>query len=191
MGCMNPRLLLLASALLSAAACTTSRELAGRSAHPTQLAAAEHHLFAMTMRVALPLPVEAQDLAVGREHLRGGARFDEPAVPDIAGRWMGLWSGFGVMARRMSTAQAEFTQAGLWGWGKIVLADTLAADVPVVVTYRGALGVPVVFDVFPARVVVKHEAGGGHLTAIFKIDGDRMVGTLRGHDTLIVLSRQR
>jgi len=191
MGYMTPRLLLLASALLSTAACTTSREWVGRSAYPTRLVPVEHHLFARTMRVALPLPVESQDVAVGREHQRGRVGFDEPAVPDIAGRWMGLWSGFGVMARRMSTAQAEFTQAGRWGWGKIVLADTLAADVPVVVTHRGALGVPVVVDVFPTRVVVKHEAGGGHLTAIFRIDGDRMVGALRGYDTLIVLSRQR
>jgi len=190
MGFMIPRLLLLASAVVSTA-CAMSPEWVDRSPLPTRLAPIEHHLFATTMRVSLPLTVEPQDGGVGREHVRRGVRFDEPGVPDIAGRWMGLWSGFGVLTRRMSTAQAEFTQAGRWGWGKIVLADTLAADVPVVVTYRGALGVPVVFDVFPARVVVKHEAGGGHLTAIFRIDGDRMVGALRGYDTLIVLSRQR
>ena len=116
---------------------------------------------------------------------------DEPAVPDIAGRWIGVWSGFGVLTRRVSMARAEFTQAGRWGWGKIVLSDALAADVPAVVTYRGALGVPVVFDVFPARVVMKHEAGGNYLSAVFRIDGDRMLGALRGHDTLIVLSRER
>ena len=190
MACMNPRLLLLASAMLSAA-CATSREGEGWSAQPTRVVPAEHRMLAMTMRVALPLPVESPDGPVGREQLQADGRSDEPAVPDIAGRWMGVWSGFGVRARRMSTAQAEFTQAGRWGWGTIVLADTLAADVPAVVTYRGALGVPVVFDVFPALVVVKHEAGGGHLTAVFRIDGDRMVGALRGHDTLIVLSRLR
>jgi len=59
------------------------------------------------------------------------------------------------------------------------------------VTYRGALGVPVVFDVFPPRVVMKHESGGNYLSAVFRIDGDRMLGALRGHDTLIVLSRDR
>src|SRR5580765_5099705 len=53
-----------------------------------------------------------------------------------------MWSGLGVMNRRVSVARAEFTQAGRWGWGTIVLSDTLAADLPAVVTYRGALGVP-------------------------------------------------
>lgn len=153
---------------------------------------AEHEAPTLTLRVALPFTGgPQQEHVLAREHTRRGGRPEEPAVPDIAGRWMGIWSGFGVMARRTSTAQAEFTQAGRWGWGRIVLTDTLAADVPVVVTYRGALGVPVVFDVFQTRVVVKHEAGGSHLTAVFRIDGDQMVGALRGHDTLIVLSRQR
>jgi len=26
---------------------------------------------------------------------------------------------------------------------------------------------------------------------VFRVDGDRMLGALRGHDTLIVLSRER
>ena len=53
------------------------------------------------------------------------------------------------------------------------------------------MGVPVVFDVSQSIVVVKHEVGGGHLTAFFKVKGDQMVGMIRGHDTLIVLARQR
>src|SRR5437867_13321516 len=99
------------------------------------------------MRVALTLPVESGDGAVGKERVIA----DEPAVPDIAGRWTGGWSGLGVMTRRVSTAQAEFTQAGRWGGGKIVLSDSLAADVPGVVIYRGGWGVPGVCDVFHAR----------------------------------------
>jgi hypothetical protein len=51
--------------------------------------------------------------------------------------------------------------------------------------------VPVVFDVFQTRVIMKHESGGNHLSAVFRVDGDRMLGALRGHDTLIVLSRER
>ena len=60
------------------------------------------------------------------------------------------------MARRASPAHAEFTQSGRWGWGRIVLADTLAADVPEIITRRGTMGVPVVFDVSQSIVVVKH-----------------------------------
>lgn len=141
--------------------------------------------------VALPLLAAPHDRTVPREPHRWGQSLDEPPLPDIAGRWMGSWSGLGVMSRRTSAAQAEFVQAGRWGWGKIILADTLAADVPFVVSYRGALGVPVLFDVFQSVVLVKHEAGGSHLTAVFRIEGDRMIGMLRGHGTLIVLARQR
>jgi len=187
MGCAKLRLLLLASALASTAACTTGGEGPGWWPAASELTPMERPRPALAMRVALSLPVESGDGTVARDRLIA----DEPAVPDIAGRWTGVWSGLGVMTRRVSTAQAEFMQAGRWGWGTIVLSDTLAADVPAVVTYRGVLGVPVVFDVFPARIVMKHEAGANYLTAVFRIDGDRMLGALRGHDTLIVLSRER
>jgi hypothetical protein len=185
MGCANLRLMLLASALAMTAACTTGVEAPVWSPLSPGVAAIERPR-PLASRVVLSLPIEAPE-AVGRDRLIP----DEPAVPDIAGRWTGVWSGYGVMTRRVSLAQAEFTQAGRWGWGKIVLLDTQAADVPAVVTYRGALGVPVVFDVFPPRVVMKHESGGNYLSAVFRIDGDRMLGALRGHDTLIVLSRDR
>ena len=187
MGSANLRLLLLASALLATAACSTGGEAPGLSPRSAGYVPAERHRTAMTARVALSLPLESSEPAVDKDRLLP----DEPAVPDIAGRWTGMWSGLGVMNRRVSVARAEFTQAGRWGWGTIVLSDTLAADVPAVVTYRGALGVPVVFDVFQTRIIMKHESGGNHLSAVFRVDGDRMLGALRGHDTLIVLSRER
>jgi len=180
------RLLLLASALVATAACSTRAE-APRLSPLSPGASAQPRRTPATMRVALALPLDSGEGGAALDQLRS----DEGEVPDIAGRWTGVWSGFGVMSRRVSLARAEFNQAGRWGWGKIVLSDTLAADVPPVVTYRGALGVPVMFDVFPARVVMKHEAGGAHLSAVFRVDGDRMLGTLRGHDTLILLSRDR
>lgn len=183
----NLRLLLLAGAFLSMAACSASVETPSLSPRSADSVPAAPFRTALTIRVALALPLESGESAVGLDQLRG----EEAAVPDIAGRWTGVWSGFGIMSRRVSLARAEFNQAGRWGWGKIVLSDTLAADVPAVVTYRGALGVPVIFDVFPSRVVMKHEAGGSYLSAVFRVDGDRMLGTLRGHDTLIVLSRDR
>ena len=185
MGFANPRILLLLGALASTAACTIGVQTPAWSPLSSRVGAIEQPR-PLVSRVALSLPVEAVE-GPSRDRLLP----DEPAIPDIAGRWTGVWSGYGVMSRRLSLAQAEFTQTGRWGWGKIVLSDTQAADLPAVVTYRGALGVPVVFDVFPARVVMKHEAGGNHLSAVFRIDGDRMLGALRGHDTLIVLSRDR
>ena len=182
MGCAKLRLLLIGGAMLSAS-CATHRELV--------VMAVEQPMFAMANLAQLVPAVEPKDDFLAGE---GGSRGWPPAesrVPNVGGRWTGTWSGLGVMARRTSTAEAEFTQSGRWGWGRILLADTLAADVPEIITRRGTLGVPVVFDVSQSAVVVKHEVGGGYLTAVFKVDGDRMVGMLRGHDTLIVLARRR
>ena len=165
------------------AGCATHQELV--------VAVGDQPLFAMTNLSQLAPTVEPQDgFLVGQRSWRGREAV-EPGVADVGGRWTGTWSGFGVMARRTSPALAEFTQSGRWGWGRIVLADTLAADVPEIITRRGSLGVPVVFDVSQSAVVVKHEVGGGHLTAFFKVKGDQMVGMIRGHDALIVLTRQR
>ena len=182
----NLRLLLLAGAFLSTAGCSASIDTQSASSLSAGFVPAARSRPPAT-RIALALPLESGRGGASLDQLRG----DEAAMPDIAGRWVGVWSGFGIMSRRVSMARAEFSQAGRWGWGKIVLSDTLAADVPAIVTYRGALGVPVIFDVFPSRVVMKHEAGGAYLSAVFSVDGDRMLGTLRGHDMLIVLSRER
>jgi hypothetical protein len=197
----NLRRLLIGCAVLATAVSVTSRGWAagpGMPEHPAMLGhtgmrrlGAHDRPGGMASRVALPLLVAPHDRTVAREPHRWDGSLDEPPLPDVAGRWSGRWSGLGVMARRTSTAQAEFIQTGRWGWGKITLADTLAADVPSIVSYRGALGVPVLFDVFQSAVLVKHEAGGSHLTAVFRIEGDRMIGMLRGHATLIVLARQR
>ena len=183
----NLRLLVLGGVLLSMTACSAGVEDPSAARLTIGFVPAERSRPPATMRVALALPLESGEGAVGRDQLLG----DEAATPDIGGRWTGVWSGLGVMSRRMNMARAEFNQSGRWGWGKIVLSDTLAADVPPVVTYRGALGVPVIFDVFPTRVIMKHEAGGAYLSAVFRVDGDRMLGALRGHSTLIVLSRER
>src|SRR5258708_24168971 len=133
----------------------------------------------MTPRVSQSLPLESSEPAVEKDRLLP----DEPAVPDIAGRWTGMWSGLGVMNRRVSVAQAEFTQAGRWGWGTIVLSDTLAADVPAVVTYRRALGVPVRFDVFQTRGIMKPALGGNHLSAVFPGPRPRPSSRARAHHT--------
>ena len=179
---MNLRVLMVASAMLTAA-CATHHEL---------MVGVEQPLLAMTNLLAESVPrIEPQDPLLAAERGPKQLPLAEPRLPDVGGRWKGSWTGLGVLERRSSRAQAEFTQTGRWGWGRISLADTLAKDVPEIVTHRGSLGVPVVFDVSQSAVVVQHEVGGSHLTAVFKVEGDRMVGILRGYDTLIVLTRQR
>ena len=91
------RLLLAAGALLSMAAGATSRAGADWSGQATRLAAAEHFASALPTRVALPLLVGPQEVAVAKEYGRWGGPSEEPPLPDIAGRWMGIWSGYGVI----------------------------------------------------------------------------------------------
>ena len=86
MGCANLRLWLLASVLASTAACSTGGK--GPVGWPPSMGFApiERPRPALAMRVALTLPVESSEGAVGKERLLT----DEPAVPDIAGRWIGV-----------------------------------------------------------------------------------------------------
>src|SRR5207302_6265004 len=102
-----------ASALASTAACTTGGEGPGWWPAASELTPMERPRPALAMRVALSLPVESGDGTVARDRLIA----DEPAVPDIAGRWTGVWSGLGVMTRRVST---EIGRASCRERGEIV-----------------------------------------------------------------------
>src|SRR2546430_16570067 len=135
----NLLLLLLTSALLSTAACSARAENPSLAPLSAGLVAAARPRPVAPMRVALALPIESGEGAVAKDQL--GA--DEATMPDIAGPWTGVWSGFGVMSRRVSMARAELSQSGPWGWGQIGRSGTLPPDVPAMVTYRGAPAGPV------------------------------------------------
>ncbi len=192
MYCMNFRILLIGGALVATAACATSEEWAVWSGHPAHFASGDHYEFSMKNRFAPPLVATPEDVALAREESWWGGPFDARPVADVAGRWAGTWYGFGIFDwPRIAQAEAEFTQQGQVGQGRLVLVDTLTADVPEIVTSQGLLGVRVAFEVNGSTLVVQPRAKGHSLTGVFKVEGDRMVGRLQDSTARIVLVRQR
>ena len=192
MYCMNLRILLLGSALVATAACATSEEWAEWNGHGAHFASGEHAGFSMKNRFAPPLVATPDDVALAREQGWWGGPFEARAVADVGGRWTGTWHGFGVFDwPRTARAEAEFTQQGRVGQGRLVLADTLTADVPEIVTDQGLQGVRVALEVNGSTLVVKHQVNGHRLTGVFTVEGDRMVGRLEGSTARLVLVRSR
>jgi peptidoglycan-associated lipoprotein len=106
----------------------------------------------------------------------------EPATVDITGPWAGSWEGYGIFAiKRNDTARAEFTQQGNRGRGRLWLDGTLASEsIPSAVRLAGLTGVPVVFEVSGNRVLIQHEFDDQLLKTEFTVNGERMVGNMRG-----------
>ena len=189
---MNLRILLLAGVLFATAACATSEEWAEWKSHPSHFASAQHLAFSMKNRFAPPLVTTPEDVILAREQHWWGGPFEEPALADVQGRWVGAWTGVGVFRWPWtSRAEAEFTQFGRRGEGRLALADTLTMDVPPILTLEGSRGVRVVLEVAGSRLVVKHAADDRHLTGVFTVEGDRMVGHLRDSSARLVLVRKR
>jgi peptidoglycan-associated lipoprotein len=102
-----------------------------------------------------------------------------PQAPiDVAGRWTGTWSGYGVfMVPRAENVTLDLVQGGASGTGRLVMQGTVAADsVPDSVRDAGLAGVRIVFDVSGRRLRLRHELGGELFEAELVLHGDRMVG---------------
>jgi OOP family OmpA-OmpF porin len=120
---------------------------------------------------------------------------DPPPLPpaNIAGRWVGTWTGVAADLHRTGDVVAEFTQAGATASGTLILHDTNAADgIPNALRWAGSAGVGVEVDITGSEVVVTHERGGGVLTAEFVVHGERMVGRFQNTPTpvRVVLTRE-
>jgi len=116
-------------------------------------------------------------------------------VVDISGKWSGSWRGYDVMGVvRNEDATADLRQQGSRGTGRFVLHTTgVAAGVPIEVRNAGLTGVPVQFEVSGSRVVIRHELGSRLFAADLEVEGDRMLGRVRGAEpeVRIVLTRVR
>ncbi len=100
---------------------------------------------------------------------------------DIAGRWVGTWTGYGNLdVGRVDAATLELNQNGDRAWGRILLDGSIAADsVPKAVRLTGLTGARVSVQVKGSKVVVRHELGGELFTADFDVSGDHMEGRVR------------
>jgi len=95
---------------------------------------------------------------------------------------------------RNEDATADLRQQGSRGTGRFVLHTTgVAAGMPIEVRNAGLTGLPVQFEVSGSRVVMRHELGSRLFAADFEVEGDRMLGRIRGAEpeVRIVLTRVR
>src|SRR3989442_8332666 len=118
---------------------------------------------------------------------------EAPAGTDVSGRWVGKWSGYGVVdIAREQDVMADLMQDGDRGRGLLVFEGVNAAEaVPLSLRDAGAMGIRVLLRVSGSDVVIEHELGGNHFSARMKVDGDRMTGRIRGSnpDVRLVLLR--
>lgn len=119
----------------------------------------------------------------------------QSAPVDVSGPWAGTWEGYGVaVIKRFDVANAQFTQQGDTGYGRLWLDGSLASEsVPMSLRLAGLTGVPVVFEVNGDRVIFRHQIDESLLKGEFTVTGDRMVGRLTNIDNpaRIVLDRVR
>ena len=95
---------------------------------------------------------------------------------------------------RTEDATADLLQQGTQGTGRFVLHTTgVAAGVPVEVRNAGLTGVLVRFEISGSKVVMRHELSSRLLTVDFEVEGDRMIGSVRGAEpeVRVVLTRGR
>jgi hypothetical protein len=187
------KMLLLGAAFVSLTACATTREeFLDWKAHPTHFASGDHFSFSVNNRHAPPVVAKPTDMDRSRGEAWWGDPIADPPPADVAGRWIGTWSGYDPYQWPWSgRARAEFAQNGTRGAGRLVLADTLTMDVPQIITLEGSRGVQVVLQIIGSVIIVRHEDGGQLLTGVFTVDGDRMVGRFRNSSAQLVLTRQR
>jgi outer membrane protein OmpA-like peptidoglycan-associated protein len=111
---------------------------------------------------------------------------------DVSGRWTGVWSGYGSsMLDRKDSAEADFTQSGATGTGRLYLYNILTTDAHRALRRAGANGVSVVIQVSGSNLNVKHELGEEHFTAQFTAKGDQLVGSLEGLDIPVKITLER
>lgn len=107
---------------------------------------------------------------------------DAPPAADVSGKWVGTWIGYDAMGfPRTEDATADLHQQDGRGTGRLVLHTTgIAWSVPDSLRDPGLTGARVQFDVSGNDVLIRHERSGLLFAADLKVDGDRMVGYVRG-----------
>jgi len=125
--------------------------------------------------------------------LAGCATAPRLAPIDVAGRWVGAWSGAGVfVVPRDEEVTLDLVQDGALGTGRLVMHGTIAAEsVPDAARDSGMTGIRVVADVSGSRVRLRHELGRELFDADMVVQGDRMVGRVLGTEPPILFDLTR
>ncbi len=163
---------------LGVSGCASSKEWQTWSDHTAHFASGNHMGFSMDNRNPRDPRVGPMDAKVSETESWWGA-YVPPAPPaDVSGYWRGTWSGanpFG--APRGSVAEITLAQQGIYGSGRLVVRDGLAAvSMPTTLRRMDLSGVAVVYAVSGEDVLVEHAAGRGLFTLQLSLVGDKLVG---------------
>ena len=111
---------------------------------------------------------------------------------DISGRWVGSWIGTGLFnAPRQENLILELAQKGDAGYGKMVLDNAVAAEsVPWEVRQQGLFGIRVFATIDGSKVRITHDRDERVFTADLTVNGDQMVGEVKGRKVRLLLARQ-
>jgi hypothetical protein len=171
--------LVLGFVLLSAGCAATHREWEVWRAHPTHYATGNHMAFSMGNVVGGAPRVTPE--MVDQAKSEGWWGRNTPLVgqrANVAGRWEGTWSGYGLFhALRGGVAEAVLTLDGATGHGVLMLRDSQVAEgVPLGVRERSSFGAPIEFSVSETDMWVNGTERGRPFAASFTLHGDRLVG---------------
>ena len=119
----------------------------------------------------------------------------ETSGPDVAGRWIGHWTGAGLFdSYREDDVTVDLVQQGDAAVGRIVMQGTTAAEsVPEVIRRGGQWGNQVFARVKPGTVTLRHYIDGRLFTVDFRLaeDGEHMTGLVRDSHPKIGLTLTR
>ena len=111
---------------------------------------------------------------------------------DISGKWVGSWIGTGLFnSPRQENLALEMAQKGDAGYGRLVIDNAVAAEsVPWEVRQQGLGGIRVYASINGSKVRITHESDDRIFTADLVVNGDQMVGEVKGRKVRLVLARQ-
>ncbi len=111
---------------------------------------------------------------------------------DISGKWVGSWVGTGLFnSPRQENLILEIAQRGDTGYGRLVLDNATAAEsVPWEVRQQGLGGIRVYASVNGSKVRITHDTDDRVFTADLTLNGDQMVGEVKGRKVRLLLARQ-
>ena len=118
---------------------------------------------------------------------------ESPAIAsDISGKWSGWWIGTGLFnSPRQEDLTLDLVQKGDAGYGRMVIDGAVAAEsVPWEVRQQGLSGVRVFAAIDGSKVKIMHELDRRLFTADLTVEGDRMVGHVKGSGVRLILSRK-
>jgi hypothetical protein len=171
--------LMLGIVLLSTGCAATHREWEVWRAHPTHYATSNHLGFSMSNVVggAPRVTPEMMETAKSEGWWGRSTPFVGPRA-NVAGRWEGSWSGYGMFrSLRGGVAQAFLTVDGATGQGVLVLKDSQVAEgVPLAIRERSSFGAPIELSVSETDMWVNGTEPGRPFAASFALQGDRLIG---------------